>query len=106
MQLVSALIVWSVAALLTIPGSAAAQTSRGQAERRVMQRVNPLPELPVRDKLNAWTVGLAGGLLEGAPIRFATEIARVVDDGDNLHVLPIVTRGPAAAFPRRGQGVS
>ena len=28
------------------------------------------------------------------PIRFATEIARVVDDGDNLHVLPIVTRGP------------
>ena len=47
------------------------------------------------DKLNAWTVGLAGGQLEGAPIRFATEIARVVDDGDNLHVLPIVTRGPA-----------
>src|SRR5919112_5297639 len=45
--------------------------------------------------MNAWTVGLAGGLLEGAPIRFAAEIARVVDDGDNLHVLPIVTRGPA-----------
>jgi len=47
------------------------------------------------EKLNAWTVGLAGGLLEGAPIRFATEIARIADDGDNLHVLPIVTRGPA-----------
>ena len=46
------------------------------------------------ERLNAWTVGLAGGQLEGAPIRFATEIARVVDDGDNLHVLPIVTRGP------------
>ena len=45
-------------------------------------------------KLNAWTVGLAGGLLEGAPIRFATEIARVVDEGDALHVLPVVTRGP------------
>ena len=45
-------------------------------------------------KLNAWTVGLAGGLLEGAPIRFATEIARVADEGDALHVLPIVTRGP------------
>jgi TRAP-type uncharacterized transport system substrate-binding protein len=51
--------------------------------------------VPVKDKLNAWTVGLAGGLLEGAPIRFATEIARVADDGDNLHVLPIVTRGPS-----------
>jgi len=45
-------------------------------------------------KINSWTVGLAGGLLEGAPIRFATEIARVVDEGDALHVLPVVTRGP------------
>ena len=43
--------------------------------------------------MNAWTVGLAGGLLEGAPIRLAAEIARVVDDGPNMHVLPIVTRG-------------
>jgi hypothetical protein len=32
--------------------------------------------------------------LEGAPLRLASEIARVVDDGDNAHVLPIVTRGP------------
>jgi TRAP-type uncharacterized transport system substrate-binding protein len=46
-----------------------------------------------KDKLNAWTVGLAGGLLEGAPIRLAAEIARAVDDGENLYVLPIVTRG-------------
>jgi TRAP-type uncharacterized transport system substrate-binding protein len=43
--------------------------------------------------MNAWTVGLAGGLIEGAPIRLAAEIARVVDDGDRLHVLPVVTRG-------------
>src|SRR5260370_39225301 len=47
-----------------------------------------------KEKMNAWTVGLAGGLLEGAPIRLAAEISRVVDDGPNLHVLPIVTRGP------------
>jgi TRAP-type uncharacterized transport system substrate-binding protein len=46
-----------------------------------------------KGKMNAWTVGLAGGLLEGAPLRLATEISRVVDDGPNLHVLPIVTRG-------------
>jgi len=51
---------------------------------------NPNP----RDAINAWTVGLAAGLLEGAPIRLASEMARVVDDGNNLHVLPIVTRGP------------
>ena len=44
--------------------------------------------------MNAGTVGLAGGLLEGAPIRFATEIARVVNESSKVHVLPIVTRGP------------
>jgi TRAP-type uncharacterized transport system substrate-binding protein len=46
-----------------------------------------------QEKMNAWTVGLAGGLLEGAPLRLASEMARVVDDGPNLHVLPVVTRG-------------
>jgi TRAP-type uncharacterized transport system substrate-binding protein len=46
-----------------------------------------------KGKMNAWTVGLAGGLLEGAPLRLATEMSRVVDDGPNLQVLPIVTRG-------------
>ena len=46
-----------------------------------------------KEQMNAWTVGLAGGLLEGAPLRLAAEMARVVDDGPNLHVLPIVTRG-------------
>jgi len=46
-----------------------------------------------QEKTNAWTVGIAGGLIEGAPLRLAAEIARVVDDGPNMHVLPIVTRG-------------
>src|ERR1700761_5317882 len=48
----------------------------------------------IRTRLNAGTVGLAGGLIEGAPIRYATEIARVVSDGGDLQVLPVVTRGP------------
>ena len=51
-------------------------------------------EAEIRNRLNSWTVGLAGGLLEGAPIHFATEIARVVNDGGDMHVLPVVTRGP------------
>jgi TRAP-type uncharacterized transport system substrate-binding protein len=58
------------------------------------QIVRPPPEdLRRKVMMNAWTVGMAGGLLEGAPIRLAAEMARVVDDGDDLHVLPIVTRG-------------
>jgi TRAP-type uncharacterized transport system substrate-binding protein len=51
-------------------------------------------EAQIRERLNAWTIGLAGGLLEGAPIHFATEIARVVNDGGAMQVLPVVTRGP------------
>src|SRR5260221_9503406 len=64
---------------------------------RTQSVVRPMwPEPPPRPEVaatNAWTVGLAGGLLDGVPIRLAAEIARVVDDGDNLHVLPVVTRG-------------
>jgi TRAP-type uncharacterized transport system substrate-binding protein len=46
-----------------------------------------------QEKVNAWTVGLAAGQIEGAPLRLASEIAQVVNDEGNLHVLPIVTRG-------------
>src|ERR1700722_993336 len=77
--------------LATMPGYVAAQPA-GQSATSAPTR--PLDANAV-DALNSWTVGLAGGLLEGAPIRFATEIARTVDDGENMHVLPIVTRGPA-----------
>jgi TRAP-type uncharacterized transport system substrate-binding protein len=45
-------------------------------------------------RINAWTVGLAAGRIEGAPLQFASELARVLDDGDNMRILPIVTRGP------------
>jgi TRAP-type uncharacterized transport system substrate-binding protein len=50
--------------------------------------------LDVARKLNESTVGLAAGQPEGAPLRFATELARVLDDGNEMRVLPVVTRGP------------
>jgi TRAP-type uncharacterized transport system substrate-binding protein len=66
--------------------------------RRALRDPRPLPVAPeesqIRDRINAGTIGLAGGLLEGAPIHFATEIARVVNEGGDMQVLPIVTRGP------------
>jgi len=75
---------------LQVSADAQDRTATGsQLGRARDAKAQPSP----KEKLNAWTVGLAGGLLEGAPIRLATEIARVVDDGDNLYVLPIVTRG-------------
>ncbi|WP_131858290.1 TAXI family TRAP transporter solute-binding subunit [Bosea sp. BK604] len=63
------------------------------APRRALSQ-NRIPAYQLeKEKMNAWTVGLAGGLIEGAPLRLAAEMARVVDDGPNLHLLPIVTRG-------------
>jgi TRAP-type uncharacterized transport system substrate-binding protein len=45
-------------------------------------------------RLNQSTIGLAAGRIEGAPLRFAAELARIVDDNDDMRVLPVVTRGP------------
>jgi len=73
--------------LVLQPAASDAQT---QSARPAQRSSTPSAE---KEKMNAWTVGLAGGLLEGAPLRLAAEMARVVDDGPNLHVLPIVTRG-------------
>jgi TRAP-type uncharacterized transport system substrate-binding protein len=82
----------SAALVLVSPVSAGAQDRPGIRARAEGMQSAKAQSFP-REAMNAWTVGLAGGLLEGAPIRLATEIARVVDDGHNMHVLPIVTRG-------------
>src|SRR6266480_540224 len=50
-------------------------------------------DISAKERINAWTVGLAGGFIEGAPLRLAAEIARVVNEADKLHVIPIVTGG-------------
>src|SRR5215831_15724373 len=47
----------------------------------------------LNERINASTIGLAAGRIEGAPLQFAAELARVLDDGDNMRILPIVTRG-------------
>ena len=85
-----------LAALLIVSialcGSSIAQTNRAPQSSPPSSGISG--EAQIRERLNAGTIVLAGGLLEGAPIRFATEIARVVNDGGAVHVLPIVTRGP------------
>ena len=48
-------------------------------------------DMAAKERTNAWTVGLAGGFVEGAPLRLAAEIARVVNEDGKLRVIPIVT---------------
>jgi len=79
-------------ASIALCDSSIAQVRRTQDDSRPPSSI--LTERQTRERVNAGTVGLAGGLLEGAPIHFATDIARVVNDSGVIHILPIVTRGP------------
>jgi TRAP-type uncharacterized transport system substrate-binding protein len=81
------LVVFVPVILALQPANVDAQTQSARAPQRAQTYTTE------KERMNAWTVGLAGGLLEGAPIRLAAEMARVVDDGPNLLILPIVTRG-------------
>jgi hypothetical protein len=51
------------------PAKVDAQTQSGRSPQR-----SPV-HTTENEKMNAWTVGLAGGLLEGVPIRLAAEMA-------------------------------
>ena len=50
----------------------------------------------IKERKNAWTVGIAGGLIDGTYMRIADELGKVLDDGDNLRVLPMVSYGAAS----------
>ena len=79
----------ALVALLSLASIAGAAERARKTERQTEADASN----PVRDRMNAWTVGLAAGLPEGAPLRFATELARVLDDGDDMRVVPLITRG-------------
>src|SRR5437764_14799793 len=56
-------------------------------------RKTDIAAIAAKERINAWTVGLSGGFIEGSPLRLAAEIARVVKEHDKLQVIPIVTQG-------------
>src|ERR1700744_2310983 len=57
---------------------------------------SPQSDEVLRERKNAWTVGIVGGLLSGSYMRFADEMATALNDGDNLRILPIVSYGAAS----------
>lgn len=50
----------------------------------------------IKNRKNNWTVGVAGGILSGTYMTFADELAQVLDDGDNMRIVPMVTYGAAS----------
>lgn len=80
--------------ILSVPAEAQAPALKAVAKPVVRSAAVPLTDQQQKDRLNSWTIGLAAGRMEGAPLLFASELARVLDDGDNMRVVPMVTRGP------------
>jgi len=87
---VSTMAAATMALVLGLPLPANAQS---QPRRETPTAAAKKTDVAAKERINAWTVGLAGGFIEGAPLRLAAEIARVVNEEDKLHVIPIVTQG-------------
>jgi TRAP-type uncharacterized transport system substrate-binding protein len=87
-------VVLAVGAGLAVLGPTAPRTVYAQAIPKSLEAGGT--DAAVRDRKNQWTVGVAGGLLNGTNMTFADELAKVLDDGDNLRILPVVTYGAAS----------
>src|SRR5215475_4841000 len=70
------------------------ETARAQTVPKALEEGGS--DAAMKFRKNNWTVGVAGGQLSGTYMTFANELAEVLDDGDNLRVLPIVTYGAAS----------
>jgi hypothetical protein len=92
-RLLCVLAVLAPVVLALHPIQAAAQAKHAPGQRA--------PTYERQKKVNAWTVGLAAGLIEGTPSRPVMERARV-DDGANLIVLPIIRLGTTEKLYLRG----
>jgi TRAP-type uncharacterized transport system substrate-binding protein len=78
--------------LVAASTSSWAQVARAPAARAPITAVAE-GEGDEAERANKWTVGLAGGLVDGAYIKFASDVGTALDDGDNLRVLTILTKG-------------
>jgi TRAP-type uncharacterized transport system substrate-binding protein len=87
------LIKFSSTMALAVLGLQLAANAQSLPRRETATAAPKKADIAAKERINAWTVGLAGGFIEGAPLRLAAEIARVVNEEDKLHVIPIVTRG-------------
>ncbi len=81
-------------AMLAVASMLSAWSAVAQEIPKALQQGGADAEMRLRK--NAWTVGIAGGIVEGTFFRFAEDMRKAVDDGDEMRVLPIVTRGAAS----------
>lgn len=65
----------------------------GGVIRAEAQTAGPRDPAELREQVNQGTVGLISGGVNGTYIRIAADLANVLDDGDNLRILPIIGKG-------------
>jgi NMT1-like family len=98
MRIFSQLRIWLLVALL-LPASPCMAQTDSTTLKATQVTFRPAPTAAAAgDKskaadINNWTIGIAGGFFEGTFIRFAVELAKGLDDGENLRILPIVSYG-------------
>jgi TRAP-type uncharacterized transport system substrate-binding protein len=66
---------------------------QAEVQRRAARPNKALSYSEMKDKYNKWTIGLAAGLYEGAGTRMAAELAKALEDDENMRVLPLLTKG-------------
>jgi TRAP-type uncharacterized transport system substrate-binding protein len=88
----------SASAQIAPPGQAAITAAEQQPFQTAQVVVNPRA-VPGRDKfvedLNANTVTIISGNPNGTYLYLAYDMSAVLDDGDNLRILPVIGKGGA-----------
>lgn len=79
--------------LITTWGIAAGHTQTQPKTKAPRPDAAAQAENALKERKNAGTIGLAAGTLGGAYPTLAEQIAKVVEDGDALRVIPMLTRG-------------
>jgi NMT1-like family len=98
MRIFSQLRIWLLVALL-LPASPCMAQTDSTTLKATQVTFRPAPTAAAAGEkskaadVNNWTIGIAGGFFEGTFIRFAVELAKGLDDGENLRILPIVSYG-------------
>jgi hypothetical protein len=90
------LISWRVLFIAAIALAAVVRTDTTHAQIIPKSLQESGSDAAIKQRKNAWTVGIAGGLIDGTYMRFADELGKVLDDGDNLRILLMVSYGAAS----------
>jgi TRAP-type uncharacterized transport system substrate-binding protein len=90
----SACLIIGIVANMLLAVTAGPEPARAQVIPKSLEQGGTA--IQMKQRKNAWTVAVAGGQLSGTYMTLVDEMAQVLDDGDNLRVIPIVTYGAAS----------